>query len=140
MPRRSWLVAVTLIAACSGSGSSPDATPPSPDAYVPTRTCTPAEVESDVFPNTCTFGQCHGGPSPIVGLDLESPGAMDRMRDRASANCPDRILLVPGDPASSLLLEKILPQPTCGGQMPSPGFPLPIDQVDCVRTAIESMQ
>ena len=140
MPRHPWLIAVTLAAACSGSGQSPDAMPPPPDAYVPTRTCTPAEVESDVFPITCTFGQCHGGPSPIVGLDLESPGAMDLMSNTPSANCPDRILLVPGDPTRSLLLEKLLPQPSCGGQMPSPGNPLPIEKVDCVRTAIESMQ
>ncbi len=140
MRRHPWLLVLTLAAACSDGGSSLDAAPPPPDAYVPTRSCTPAEVESDVFPVTCTFGQCHGGPSPIVGLDLESPGAMDRMRDAASANCPDRILLAPGDPGASLLFEKIQPQPTCGGQMPSPGNPLSLEEVNCVRTAIASMK
>lgn len=46
----------------------------------------------------------------------------------------------PRSPTRQLLVDKVLPNPTCGVQMPSGGqAPLSDDQVNCLRNWIDSL-
>jgi hypothetical protein len=130
---------LTLTACGDGGDSTPDATTSRPDAVPPLRTCTPTEVEQEIFEVWCT-GRCHAGAQPDADLDL-TPGALERMAGAPAAFCGSGslTLVVPGDPAQSYLVEKVLRNPRCGAQMPLSSELIPED-LACLESAIAAMQ
>jgi hypothetical protein len=108
-----------------------------PDAQV-APSCSPTTVQSTIFEQKCA-GACHGASSPAMGLDLVSPGLADRIANRTSDACGGLPLVVPGDPATSYLLAKLAPNPTCGEQMPAGGAALSAEEYDCVSDWIALM-
>lgn len=85
---------------------------------------TEADVAAAVFAPSCAGSACHDARRPKAGLDLATPGIAERLRDVRSIHdaCAERLLLVPGDPAASFLVDKVLGrQGSCGDPMPELG-------------------
>lgn len=137
---RTVTVLLVIAAACGDDGTSATDASTRPDAVPPLRTCTPTEVEDDIFEVWCNSGRCHSGTQPAAGLDLTA-GSMNRMIDQPASQCGSGsiILVVPGDPASSYLVEKVLRDPRCGAQMPLSSM-LVAEDLACLESAIESLQ
>lgn len=66
---------------------------------------------------SCTYGGCHGAKDSSTGLDVETPGAGQRLSGKDSLTC-DGKLVVPGDPDASVLYLKLSDPPPCGSRMP----------------------
>ncbi|AKF09581.1 hypothetical protein [Sandaracinus amylolyticus] len=95
---------------------------------------------ADVLAENCAGSGCHGASSPALGLDVVSAGARDRLVNVAATGCADRILVVPGDPDASYLLEKMESStPECGGRMPLLRGSLSDEQLAAVRTWIAGL-
>ena len=96
-------------------------------------------VVDEVLSKSCSnFASCHDsmGP-PAGGLDLATDphGAMVGV---TAVGVMGRTLVVPNDPASSYLYEKITSDtPAAGTRMPQGGFVLEQDKIDLVRAWIE---
>lgn len=85
---------------------------------------TEEDVSGVVFATTCATSRCHDAEASRGRLDLETPGFTERIRARPSVHerCRDQVLLVPGDPANSFLMRKVLgSQGNCGDPMPNRG-------------------
>jgi hypothetical protein len=99
-------------------------------------------VQCDVptmFEQRCGNLACHGGgDSPAAGLDLVSPGVEDRVSGAPGSSC-DGVLADPAAPESSLLYQRVLPEPTCGEPMPLDGEPLSEDELVCLRDWISGL-
>jgi len=83
----------------------------------------------------CAGSVCHGDEEPAAGLDLVSDGVEDRLIGvRGSADCDEQVLIEPGYPDNSLLIEKVSDEnPSCGRTMPPMGHPLSSFQLECLR-------
>lgn len=81
-------------------------------------------VIARVFSATCTSRGCHGSVGARARLDLESPGLSERIRGAQSVHmaCRERLLVVPGNPPASFMIDKILGEADgCGDPMPLRG-------------------
>lgn len=115
----------TVVSLCAGCGDDPEGLTPRI-----------AVLEADVFAASCTFTSCHGAVAPRMGLSLVAP-IHSAVVGRRSTEVPDRMRVVPGDPAASYLFEKISSnRPAVGVRMP-PGKPLPAEAIQAVRRWIE---
>jgi len=87
----------------------------------------------------CSGSICHGAQDPAAGLDLISPGVVDRLAVVwGSGDCSEEVLLEPGYPDNSLLIEKVSSEsPSCGFEMPPGGPALTSFQVACLRRFVE---
>ena len=76
------------------------------------------EVEP-MLADACTGLGCHSGPAPASGLDL-SPGQVHaNLVGVPSTQCADRMLVEPGQPGASYLMDKVLGVNLCfGTKMP----------------------
>jgi hypothetical protein len=93
---------------------------------------------NDILPlfaaNGCATASCHGGAFPASGYDMRTytttfgPGAAARTLDVCE--------IVPGDPGASFLIEKLLPNPRFGRQMPTDRPALSASDIDLIRTWI----
>jgi hypothetical protein len=83
-------------------------------------TTTNTDVPREVFAVRCATRGCHSGERPQAGLDLLGPDLVERLRAKTSTSalCSGRAILVPGDPDSSLLFDKLYDEPVCGMRMP----------------------
>lgn len=99
------------------------------------------DVEEDLFARTCGTLGCHtGGPSlAAAGLDLTTEGVAPRLLAHTSAECGDRPLIEPGDVAGSYLIEKVRPDPACGGRMPSGLPPLNPTEQACLEAYVADL-
>lgn len=77
-------------------------------------------IRSDIFVTSCGFGSCHGGTKPAARLDLRSDNVCGALVGHASCLFPTKMLVVPGKPELSFLLDKLegtgltgTPQPGC---------------------------
>lgn len=77
-----------------------------------------------IFTNTCTGSRCHSGARPAAGLDLTEGQAHGDLVG-VPADCPDgRLLVAPGEPEASYLVDKLRGVNLCrGSRMPSGGDP-----------------
>jgi hypothetical protein len=99
-----------------------------------------AAIYTDILQPSCAVeGPCHSADTP-TGLGLpDAAAAYAALVDVPPAGIAlcgafagDRV--TPGDPAASLLIEKIGNQtPSCGGSMPPGGALLPADQIETIR-------
>ena len=98
-----------------------------------TRCTEPLDVPVAVFKRDCNNAICHDSEQPAGGLDLDSPGVVQRLVSVPGTDCGGRLRIDPDDPDRSLLLEKLESiSPECGDRMPL-GSPLPANVIACVR-------
>jgi hypothetical protein len=113
-------------AACGGNDrASPDASiPPNPDAaQVACPSSGPVSFKTDVAPliGHCSSGDgCHG----VIGRLMTWP--YQALVNVVAADCTDqRVIVKPGDPSASYLVDKLLGVDLCSGaRMPLRGTPL----------------
>jgi hypothetical protein len=115
---------------------------PSADAGVPPLSPTFAALFDGVFePASCASPYCHPGAHPD-GFDARAFGQwlLTAEAEHAPCNEAPRRLVVPGDPAASLLYLKVAPGlAVCGAKMPNldaEGIGLPPSQAERVRAWI----
>jgi len=100
--------------------------------YAPTFSAIYKEVLTNGMTGNCSAGFCHGAaPSPTGNGNLlitfaDKQGAYDGLVNHVSTGgtmCEGRTLVVPGDSANSLVIQKLSATPPCGLRMPI-GVPL----------------
>jgi hypothetical protein len=89
-----------------------------------------ASFANDIEPilsRNCAARGCHSGVRPAEGLSLVSGTAYANLVGVRSRQCADgRLRVVPGDPAKSYLMNKLMDVNVCfGTQMPKAGTSLP---------------
>ncbi len=93
-------------------------------------------IRDTIFERTCAFDTCHSHNAPPWGLDLISdPPTIERDVVHITAGeCPDWVLVEPGDPDRSFFWNKLASdKPACGDRMPRGIVPLPPAALSCVR-------
>jgi len=78
-----------------------------------------ASFSADVMPifkASCGGSDCHTGDSGVSSLDLSEAEAYAQLVDAASDGCEGRTRVVPGDPGSSYLVEKLVGGAMCNGK------------------------
>jgi hypothetical protein len=119
------LLALATIGGCGGDSSSGDG-----DTVEPKLSA----IEAKVFARSCGItSSCHRTDSPnpreinmkaTMGLDLVPP-VMSHIVNQPSEEVPGRMLVVPGNPDASYLLEKLTSAtPAYGKRMPDMNPPL----------------
>jgi hypothetical protein len=96
-----------------------------------------AEVIEPLFADNCTAMGCHGFPVPQAGLDLRAGNSYADMVDVVADQCDGRMLVAPGDAASSYLVDKLRGVDLCSGtQMPKAGESLPAADIAAIEAWI----
>lgn len=103
--------AALVMSACGSDTAPPDARPGDP---------TLAAIRSDIFNGTCALGSCHAAPTVAAKLDLHSDGLCQRLVRQTSCLFPGKVLVLPGKPEVSFLMDKLrgtglegTPDPAC---------------------------
>ena len=103
------------------------------------------DIYNMLFPRTTNAhcDMCHGLPpfdqsngNLMTGTDKASTYMALVGKKSTSSMCKDRVLVDPGKPESSLLLQKVMPNPPCGLRMPNGGMPLSDTQIEMIRSWI----
>jgi len=93
-----------------------------------------------LFARSCVASGCHAGAQPAGGLSLEAGQAYASLVGVDSSEATGRKRVVAGDPAASWLECKV--DPACvdrqGGQMPLGGGPLASEDLDAIKSWIQS--
>jgi len=110
----------------SMGGSTGGADTGVPTTGVPTTgagdgSCDFAADVQPIFTARCALGGCHDGATAQLGLDLGEGAAHAELVGVDSASQPGTLRVAPGDPAASLLLLKLGPNPPVGARMPIGG-------------------
>lgn len=85
----------------------------------------------------CTSMGCHGAPVPQEGLDLRAGHGYDELVGVAASQCGDLLLVEPGQPDTSYLLDKLLGVDQCfGTRMPKAAPAYSAAQLDLVTAWI----
>jgi len=143
MVRTAWCLALaccSVLAACAGDLENPErfeapSTGPSCEL----------DVMADIIEPKCGIPGCHAPMSSSAGLDLVSAGHASRLvgveaaPETAGGACEGRVRIDPADPENSLFIEKLLPSPGCGTQMPPVGGALSDDELDCMIEWVEEL-
>ena len=101
-------------------------------------------ISNDILlPVGCAAAFCHGADSPSAGLQLgtreQAYAALVGVPALGVVCAGSKLLrVVPGDPASSLLMMKLSRWPPCGVAMPAPDSLLMEFQIALIRRWIES--
>jgi hypothetical protein len=91
-----------------------------------------AEVEP-ILVDECTGMGCHGFPVSAAGLDLRAGNAHGNLVNVPSSQCNDRMLVAPGQPEASYLMDKVLGVNLCfGSKMPKAGSGLTAAQLAAI--------
>ncbi|HEY5948128.1 MAG TPA: lamin tail domain-containing protein [Kofleriaceae bacterium] len=125
-------LSIALVAACGTDVRPPDGTP------MPNETSL-AAIRSNIFTTSCGFGSCHAGSTPAAHLDLRNGDLCGALVNHASCLFPNKLLVVPGKPEQSFLLDKLngtnlsgTPAPGCADSnepMPFGAPPLSADKI-----------
>jgi hypothetical protein len=134
------LLAVLVIGACRSDPGSPDAVPPADPTL--------AAIRSDIFHGACAVGGCHAEPMLSARLDLGSDGLCHLLVSHKSCLFANKILVVPGKPEASFLLDKLrgtgldgTPDVTCATsneRMPFGQPPLPDSKIAQIEAWIRA--
>jgi hypothetical protein len=125
---RSGILALSVLVGCASAVEVEDT-----DASPPTFT----EVYSEVLAPSCAFSSCHGPASAGYLGWSDAATAHAALVDQASAAASERVLVVPGDPESSYLLDKLLgAEGISGDPMPPPVGGLDAAKIELVRAWI----
>ena len=90
----------------------------------------------EIFEESCTVCHDQDDPSSAEGINLAAPSTLI---NRVAVDAPGRIMVVPGDPAASYLLTKMVGGDMAGEIMPVGDDPLPPDQITAIKDWIASM-
>ncbi len=131
--RMRWLAAALAVAAgCGSSASSPDARTGEP---------TLAAIRAEIFNVTCGLGTCHAAPTRAAKLDLRD-GSDDSLCQqlvaRTSCLFGDKLLVVPGKPEVSFLINKLRGTSLTG--TPDPGCATTNDRMPMGQTPLSDAQ
>ena len=88
-----------------------------------------------IFTNNgvCTDVGCHVGTRPKAKLNLVASQAYDDLVNIAADQCSDRLLVVPGNPSASYLMDKLYGSNMCkGNQMPKQGVSLSAAEIEAI--------
>ena len=88
---------------------------------------------------SCTGGGCHNASEKVYQLDLQTIGIGPRLKDKASYDCNDLPLIVPGKPEESALYLKLLDPPPCGSRMPLAQPAMYPEDIEVLRVWIAGM-
>ena len=130
---RASLLVVLLCAGCPGVLEDPDRFR---GDFCP-------DVETELFPQRCSGGDCHDAIEPEAMLDLQSPNVAARLvgQDPRGEECLGAApLVVAGNPEGSLLYQKLFDDPACGARMPFIGDALSEREIGCIATWIEGLE
>lgn len=105
------LSAALFVGACGSDTAPPDAAPGEP---------TLAAIRADIFNGTCALGSCHANPTLAAKLDLHDNGLCHLLVSHKSCLFSDKMLVVPGKPEVSFLLNKLRGTGLDGSQEPDP--------------------
>lgn len=138
---RALLATVWLLASCGdGSPGSVDAAADAAaEADAVPAVCSsddPAYVAEQLLLGPCA--SCHSGLEPDGDLGFFLPEDIEAMYGAPSSECPDEILVIPGNPTDSYLIEKLYPNPSCGDRMPM-AAPLPPGLIACFEQWIAGL-
>ena len=100
----------------------------------PTIGTTLAELQTELFRDSCAGSSCHGGAAPSRGLNLEVGSFTTTVG--VDAVEPDWVRVVPGDTDASLLYQVMFDGVGNTRRMP-PGFSLEEGEIAAVRVWIE---
>jgi CHRD domain/Bacterial Ig domain len=96
-----------------------------------------SEIQTQVLNVSCATVGCHSGATPPAGLDL-SASAYARLVNVASVEVPSARRIVPGDPASSYLIQKIEGTAAVGARMPFGGPYLDAATISRIRAWVSA--
>jgi hypothetical protein len=89
-----------------------------------------------IFVASCAGTGCHSGRRPQAELSLEAGAAYAELVG-APSQCQGRVLVTPGKPSASYLMNKLTGVGLCGGtQMPKKGESLPAQQLEAISAWI----
>jgi hypothetical protein len=94
------------------------------------------EVFDDVLSQSCAFSTCHGGSAGAPFL-RESQAAYESLVDVESNSKENAILVVPGNPDESYLIQKIENSEGIDGESMPPSSPLTDETIERIRSWIE---
>lgn len=133
-------VRISLVACCccaiggcsagSGEGLDVSGRPLSEGGNVPLAP-TLASIQANVFNPSCIV--CHSGASAPLGLRLDSTSSFSSLVAVPSRQNGSVLLVAPGDPERSYLIDKLEGTAAEGEQMPLGGPPIPQASIDFVR-------
>jgi hypothetical protein len=135
------IIATMAVLGASCDEKLSDVTGPTPNLAV-----TFSSIQQEIFNSTDSAGRsmciaCHTnvGRTPASNLNLTSGNAHAQIVNRASTGKPGAILVIPGDPDNSYLVQKIEGAPGIVGQrMPRTGGPyLTPGQIMVIRRWIQ---
>lgn len=125
------LLLVALVSGCPGKLADPDRFLDGGEFACP-------DIPTELFPQSCGGNKiCHEGAEAAAGLDLVSPGVVERVVDKKARDCPG-ILADPVLPEASLLFTKLSPATACGSPMPLGKPAFSEAEKDCLRDWIEA--
>jgi hypothetical protein len=76
--------------------------------------------------------RCHSPPAPSASLDLTAGTGYGALVGVPSEQCAQRLLVSPGNPGESYLLDKIVGQNLCSGTQMPKSAPLSASQIQAV--------
>lgn len=88
-----------------------------------------------IFDTSCAISGCHAGPSPQAGMKLSAGVSYGNLVGVTSTGYAPAIRVVPGDPAASVMYNKVANTGVYGGVMP-PSGQLSATQTDKIRAWI----
>ncbi len=98
--------------------------------------CSLAQVQT-IFTAHCA-GTCHSASVKDGGLDLSASGLKTRLVD-VTSHCSGKLLVSPGNAASSYLLDKLQGGAGCGAPMPKGQPALDATSINCVADWIDGL-
>ncbi len=137
----------TPTATSESEATTPIAQSPTPTVAEPTNTpaVTLQQVQDQIFSPSCAVQFCHSGDFPSAQLNLEDGRSLDELvgvpPSNTAATAAGLLRVSAGDPDKSFLITKIV-GPTAielGSKMPLAGAPLTTEQIDLVRSWINSL-
>ncbi|PCC70136.1 hypothetical protein SAMN02745121_03543 [Nannocystis exedens] len=99
------------------TGEAPTTGPSDPSGGTPSD-CDFEGAVQPIFSGSCS---CHAGAQPAAGLSLAAGESYAALVGVESSQAPGVLRVAAGSPESSFLVEKILPGPSTGQQMPIGG-------------------
>ncbi len=96
----------------------------------------PADVLS-VFKKNCV--RCHTGPKPPKGRSF-IPAKIASAIDAPSAEVPEAMLILPGDPGASYLMKKVRREDGIAGKPMPPGKALTAEEIQVLATWISGLK
>ena len=95
-----------------------------------------AQAVQPFFNSSCINNGCHGGVKPKEGLDLQDGKSHTGLVGVASKQCSQRLLVAPGDPAASYLVDKLTGSNLCAGTIMPKAGGVPPAQVEAISNWI----